>query len=215
MGPGERVPGEPERQAGAVNTISPNVCIHVLWSAWLLGWVLAAFGTARTVARQSLGSRLAHGVWLWIGAALLFFVDTSRSGPPLDISLLASRPWIAWTGVAMVVMGLGHAAWARVHLGRMWSGTVTLKEEHALVRSGPYRLTRHPIYTGLLLALVGTVLVRNTLGAVIGFALTVVGVMLKIRQEERLMIGNFGDAYRQYQAEVPALIPGLRLGRSN
>jgi protein-S-isoprenylcysteine O-methyltransferase Ste14 len=188
---------------------SPDTWANVVWSAWLLIWVLAASFTARTVVRQPLASRVAHGLWLWVGAALLFFVDTRRSGRPLNIPLLPFHAWIAWTGVGMVAVGLGHAVWARVHLGKMWSGTVTLKEEHALVRSGPYALTRHPIYTGLILALIGTVLVRDTLGALVGFALCVIGVILKIRQEERLMIGHFGDAYRVYQAEVPAVVPGF------
>ncbi|HEV8125474.1 MAG TPA: isoprenylcysteine carboxylmethyltransferase family protein [Gemmatimonadales bacterium] len=190
--------------------ISPNICTNILWAAWLLIWVLAASFTARTVIRQPLASRLAHGLWLWVGAALLFFVDTRRSGRPLNIPLLPPHSWMAWTGVGLVLAGLGHTVWARIHLGRMWSGTVTLKEEHALVRSGPYALTRHPIYTGLILALVGTVLVRDTLGALAGFALCLVGVILKIRQEERLLLGHFGDAYRGYQAEVPAVVPGLR-----
>lgn len=190
--------------------ISPNPCVNVLWAAWLLTWVAAAFGTAKTVVRQSPAAWLAHGVWIWVGAALLFFLDTRRSGRPFNIFLLPAHAWIAWTGVGLVVAGLGYTVWARVHLGRMWSGTVTLKAEHALVRSGPYAVTRHPIYTGLILALVGTALVRDTLGALAGFAFCLVGVILKIRQEEQLLIGHFGDAYRAYMAEVPALVPGHR-----
>jgi protein-S-isoprenylcysteine O-methyltransferase Ste14 len=94
-----------------------------------------------------------------------------------------------------------------MHLGRLWSGSVTLKEEHVIVRTGPYGLTRHPIYTGLLLALIGTVLVRGTLGAVLGFFLIAIGIWVKVRQEEQLLISHFGDAYRAYRTAVPALVP--------
>lgn len=115
----------------------------------------------------------------------------------------------------IVACGLGFAAWARIHLGRFWSSTVTLKAEHALIRSGPYALVRHPIYTGLLLALAGTVLVRGTLAALLGFALLVLGVALKIRQEEQLLLAHFGTAYRDYQALVPALVPRFGSGAAS
>ena len=81
---------------------------------------------------------------------------------------LIRETWISWVGVALAATGLGFAGWARIHLGRLWSGRVTLKEDHTIVRTGPYGLVRHPIYTGLLLALVGTVLAQVTVAAIAG-----------------------------------------------
>ncbi len=188
--------------------MSPTTYVSALWLVWLAGWLLAAGWTGKTVARQSPASQLAHSVLIWLGAAVLFFhlpvgEIFQRQFPPISA-------WIGWGGVFLVAGGLAFASWARFYLGRLWSGSVTLKAEHAIIRAGPYALTRHPIYTGLLLALIGTALVRATLASLLGFFLLALGVMLKIRQEERLLIGHFGDAYRAYQAEVPAVIPRSR-----
>jgi protein-S-isoprenylcysteine O-methyltransferase Ste14 len=177
--------------------ISPTSCVAALWVVWLLAWGLAARSTAKTVRQESVASRLAYSVFIWGGAGLLF------ARRPLS----PARPWIAWGGVAIVALGLCFTAWARLHLGRFWSATVTLKHEHALIRTGPYGLTRHPIYTGLLLALIGTAVVRDTVAGLAAFVLLVVGFVLKIRQEEQLLIGHFGSSYRAYQAEVPMLVP--------
>lgn len=187
--------------------ISPSTCIEILWAAWLAGWFLAAGSTASTVKEQSPASRFGHSVFIWAGAAL--FLVRSGTSAMLNRALYADTDWISWLGVVLVAGGLAYAALARVHLGRLWSAGVTLKADHAIVRTGPYRLTRHPIYTGLLLALIGTVLTRDMIGPLAGLLFVTVGVTLKIRQEEELMLDTFGDAYRAYQREVPALIPGL------
>jgi protein-S-isoprenylcysteine O-methyltransferase Ste14 len=192
--------------------ISPTTCVSPLWVAWLLGWWIASWSTARTVARQSTASRLAHSVFIWAGAALLFLHP--RRFRLLVHPLLPRSVWIAWGGAVLVALGLGFSAWARTHLGRFWSGTVTLKADHVLICTGPYAWTRHPIYTGLLLALVGTAVVRDTLTGFAGLVPLAVGVMLKIRQEERFLSQQFGAAYRAYQAEVPAVIPRPRAGAS-
>lgn len=188
---------------------TPTTITSALWLAWLAGWMAAARSTARTLARQSSGSRLAHSAFFWAGAALLFFLHPGRLGALLS-PLLPPTGWVAWSGVALTLFGLGFTVWARMHLGRLWSGAVTVKVEHTLVRTGPYAWTRHPIYTGLLLALTGTTMVRGTLAALAGSALLVVGILLKIRQEERLLTRHFGAEYRSYRAEVPALVPRFR-----
>jgi protein-S-isoprenylcysteine O-methyltransferase Ste14 len=150
---------------------------------------------------------------VWIGAALLFF--NAVRGGMFSIALYPQTEIVAWVGVALVALGLSYAVWARLHLGRMWSAVVTVKAEHRIVRTGPYTITRHPIYTGLLLALVGTVLVRDTLGGLIGCAFMATGFVLKLRQEERMLIEHFGEDYRVYRKEVPALIPQPWLHRSD
>jgi len=114
-----------------------------------------------------------------------------------------------------VALGIGFAGWARRHLGRFWSSTIAIKAEHALIRTGPYALSRHPIYTGLLLAVIGIALVRGTLGGFAGLALVVLGGLLRMRQEEQLLLKHFGDAYRAYQVEVPAVFPGFRFSKNS
>src|SRR5947208_1039657 len=193
--------------------ISASRTVAALWLIWILAWIIAARWTAPTVARQATSSRLAHSALLAVGAALLFF-HPSRFGM-LPRSLLPETGWLPWIGVVVTVLGLGMAGWARAHLGRLWSGSVTIKSEHTIVRTGPYAFTRHPIYTGLLLAFVGTALVNGTVAGVIGLVLLALGIVLKIRQEEQLLVEHFGEAYRIYAAEVPALIPRLRRGTSD
>src|SRR5215467_12702020 len=92
------------------------------------------------------------------------------------VTWLLAAWWIARVGVALTAIGLGFTVWARVQLGRFWSGTVTLKEGHELVRTGPYAVTRHPIYTGLLLALIGSAMARGTLGGLLGLVLLTFGI---------------------------------------
>ncbi len=193
--------------------MSPGTVTATLWLVWLAGWWLGALKSARTVKRQSHGSQLRYSIFVWIGAALLFF--NAVRGRIFSAALYRPTGIVAWTGVVLVALGLSYAVWARLHLGRMWSARVTLKEEHQIIKTGPYTITRHPIYTGMLLALLGTVLVRDTLGAMIGCAFIATGFVLKLRQEERLLIEHFGDDYRVYRQEVPALIPHPRLRRSD
>lgn len=187
---------------------SPAAVVSDLWLIWVLGWLGASVWTAKTVARQSPASQLAYAIFIWIGAALLFFHLTLVA--PFQVDFLPNWRWIAWAGVGLVFLGLGFSGWARFYLGRLWSGAVTLKAEHVIVRSGPYAVTRHPIYTGLLLALIGTALVRGTIASLLGVASIAIGIVIKIRQEEGLLIEHFGEGYRAYQSEVPALVPRPR-----
>ena len=117
---------------------------------------------------------------------------------------------VYWLGLLMVVAGLAFAVWARMHLGRNWSGTVTVKENHELIRSGPYAIVRHPIYTGLLLAILGTAIVLGEWRGLLAFCFFTITFLLKLRREERFMEESFPDTYPSYRAQVPALIPLLR-----
>ena len=101
------------------------------------------------------------------------------------------------------------ALWARATLGTNWSGTVTFKQDHDLITSGPYAFVRHPIYTGMLLMLLGTAIIN---GHAIGFgvlAFVTLSLWLKAREEEKMMIKHFPDAYPAYKARVRALVPFL------
>jgi protein-S-isoprenylcysteine O-methyltransferase Ste14 len=110
-------------------------------------------------------------------------------------------------GVTLVFLGLAFAVWARRHIGSNWSGTVTVKEDHVLICTGPYAWVRHPIYTGLLAAILGTAVARGELRGVWALALCTAAFVSKLRIEERWMRQVFGEAYERYSARVPALIP--------
>jgi protein-S-isoprenylcysteine O-methyltransferase Ste14 len=184
-----------------------------LWWGWGLYWLLSALRNKATQRRESLASRLAHVLPLAVGAALLAW-------PARRWSALAWRLWppsfvAHWIGVALVIAGLAFAIWARVHLAGNWSGTVTIKQGHELIRSGPYAYVRHPIYTGLITALLGTTLASGTVPAAIGLAIIVASFVHKSRIEEGFMRETFPDEYQRYSAEVPALIPFTRPQRSS
>lgn len=177
--------------------------LSLLWLAWIVSWFLASRWTATTVAQQSARSRILQSLPIWIGAFLLF-----RPAPGMLATPLFRPPsWTGWFAFAMAALGFALTWWARIHLGRFWSAAVTLKANHALIRSGPYALTRHPIYTGILVALLATLLDRDSLGALLGFALILLGLVLKLRQEEQVLTGRFGAAYDTYKRDVSALIP--------
>ncbi len=112
-----------------------------------------------------------------------------------------------WLGVATLSIGLSFSIWARRHLGTNWSGTVTVKVDHELIRTGPYRLVRHPIYTGILVGFLGTAISLSEWRGLAAVALVIIAFSLKIRLEEQWMTETFGDAYRRYCAEVKSLIP--------
>ena len=177
----------------------------LVWGAWGLFWLAMARWSAPSAERQPPTMRLAHLSFVLVGGAL-FFV-TPSPGSRLARELLGIGLGTAVTGLALTIIGLGLASWARLILGRMWSGGVTLKERHVIVDRGPYALARHPIYTGILLALLGSALARDTVAAYLGFGITALGLVLKFRQEEHLLLGHFGAAYEEYRGRVKGLIP--------
>jgi protein-S-isoprenylcysteine O-methyltransferase Ste14 len=116
---------------------------------------------------------------------------------------------VFWIGALLTAVGLGFSAWARVHIGRNWSATVTVKQQHELIRSGPYAIVRHPIYSGILLAFIGSALARGQWRGVLALAIVIVALWRKMRLEERWMSETFGDEYQRYRARTAALIPFL------
>jgi protein-S-isoprenylcysteine O-methyltransferase Ste14 len=127
--------------------------------------------------------------------------------PVLGERFLPMAAWPFWVGAAVTAAGLLFAVWARRHIGRNWSGIVTLKKDHELVTSGPYALVRHPIYTGLVLAFAGSAVARAEWRGVLAVVIVLWALWRKLRVEERWMREQFGDAYEAYRRRVSALIP--------
>lgn len=183
------------------------IIIGALWAVWLIFWMVAALRAKPTRERENAWSRLSYHAPLVLGAVALGVPNFL--GEPLEGVFVSQSPIWLWIGIALVVIGLGFAAAARLWLGGNWSGTVTIKQGHELIRSGPYALVRHPIYTGMLLALIGSALGVGKWRALIGLALIILSFLRKVKIEERYMAAQFGEAYVRYRAEVPALIPFL------
>ena len=185
-----------------------SLVIPLLWLAWVIYWLALARGNKDNSRKEPIASRLGHIVPLAIGGYLLF----SDAVPNwLLRSPIFPGNWVTDSiGLACVVVGLGFTVWAREHLGRNWSGTVTVKVGHELVRTGPYGLVRHPIYTGLLLAFIGSAVARDEWRAVVALVIIFGALWRKFRLEEKWMSEQFGADYDNYRQEVPALIPQYR-----
>ena len=179
------------------------------WLAWLLYWAWSARGVKPAARVESARSR-----FFWYGLPIIVALVLLRplemfSGTVLDGSFVPSLLWVVWLGLLMTIAGLLFACWARVVLGRNWSGVVQLKQGHELIEAGPYRYVRHPIYSGLLLALLGTALMIGEWRALLAVAIVAVSLWRKLRLEERWLGEYFGDAYADYMRRVKALVPGI------
>lgn len=179
-----------------------------MWIACVVYWVIAARSAKVTVRTEGVGSRALHLVPLALAG---WFLGASRVPIAfLNLAVLPRSVGLVAAGVALTAAGLAFCVWARAHLAGNWSGTVTVKQAHSLVRDGPYRYVRHPIYTGLLLALVGSALVRDEWRGVLAVAIAFAALWRKLRLEEQWMTETFGEDYQRYRREVPALVPFTR-----
>lgn len=181
-----------------------NSVVGAGWLLFFAYWWISAIGVKRNVRRRSWRAEV--GIRVVAVAVILLVVRTPslraflRPRPvPEDLPLQAA-------GLAICFAGFALAVWARRHLGRNWGMPMTLKEGHDLVTSGPYRYVRHPIYTGMLLALLGSAMVSGRLWLLV-FLFTGIYCVYSARTEERLMLGQFPEQYEQYRKRSKALIP--------
>jgi len=184
-----------------------RLVLGVPWGVFGLVWIVSAAFAERAVHREPLAARAAYGSLLVLGVALLFSSVGSAALPPLALQLVPDAFAVKVAGAALTCLGVAIAVWARATLGRMWSGRITLKEGHHLVQTGPYRVTRHPIYTGLVCAFFGSMVTMGTLRAVLGFALATAAFLRKLFVEERLMAAQFGEEHRAWAQKTKLLIP--------
>jgi protein-S-isoprenylcysteine O-methyltransferase Ste14 len=182
------------------------IIVGLLWLAWLLYWLVSARDAKANRWREPRISELRHRLPVWIA---VFLLAAPRLLPPgLDRRFLPDSDAVSLVGIVLVIAGLGFAIWARVHLGRNWSGSVTVKQDHALITTGPYRHVRHPIYTGLLLAFVGTALAIGEWRGLLALVLVFAALTIKSRTEEERMRETFAD-YDTYRKRTAALVPLL------
>jgi protein-S-isoprenylcysteine O-methyltransferase Ste14 len=181
--------------------------IYIIWIVFFLCWWAWGVTAKRAKRRQSIASRVSESMLLIPGFWLLF-------SPILPVEILRWRilpdsvaaPYVA---IALTLAGFGLAIWARLHLGGNWSATVTVKRNHTLVRTGPYAVVRHPIYSGVSVSALGLALLNGDVRSVVAICFVVLGWRMKFRLEEKFMEEEFGDEYREYKRHVKALIPSV------
>ena len=178
------------------------------WCVLVVVWIIAYVARVRTPglshARSHLTLQVPAACLLVTSFALLLNAHSYN----LRMQVTPPDGPFGLLGDVLVLAGLGFAIWARVVLGQNWSGLVMMvRDGHQLVQDGPYAIVRHPIYTGLLAAILGTALTLGTLASWIAVVSGLAGILLRVDVEERLMASEFGDAHAAYRARTRKLIP--------
>jgi protein-S-isoprenylcysteine O-methyltransferase Ste14 len=173
------------------------------WGVVIAFWVVSAFSVKRTRAQQSLPHRL---FYLGLTALAAFLLNGTARIFNWNRAVLPHAVVTGILGDFLVLIGLFVAIWARVTLGGNWSARVTLKENHELIERGPYRLIRHPIYSGLLLMLLGTAVLVRQVGGFVVLVFCLCGFWVKLRQEETLLT-KYLPGYSEYMRRTKALVP--------
>jgi protein-S-isoprenylcysteine O-methyltransferase Ste14 len=190
---------------GISDVIDPGEAFKVIWIGWVVSWVAASWWSGRTERRAATCETWIYRIVIFAGAILI---------APWTSRALVERPtwqlgyYGAFALVVVMLMGLGLTWWARIILGRLWSSAITRKEKHRLVDTGPYAFVRHPIYTGLIIALLATAVIEATPVALLGALMIALGLWVKARAEEHFLLSELGpEAYAHYRRRVPMLIP--------
>jgi len=189
--------------------VRADVLFPLFWIAWAVSWVIAAAWSSPAVHRPPGSEIWPYRVMLTLGIVMITGQTSQFLGVP---KLWAFGRDTSSLLAFLMLPGFAFAWWARVHLGRLWSGSVTRKEGHRIIDSGPYAVVRHPIYTGLIWATLVSAVAVGTIVSLLGIGAVVLGFWLKARLEERFLVQELGPlAYDAYCRSVPMLLP-LRFG---
>lgn len=180
---------------------------RLAWIVFLVYWFISAQKLKSVKQREPWTERLIQIVFM-VAAYTLMFNDRLGYGW-LATRFVSVSPTIGIIGVTITFLGIAFAIWARWHLGENWSATVTLKQGHELIRTGPYRRIRHPIYTGMLLAFAGTALALGEYRALLSVCIVIVAFYAKAKKEERYLTHEFGDKFREHVRHTGMFFPKL------
>jgi protein-S-isoprenylcysteine O-methyltransferase Ste14 len=192
---------------GTMNLSDPMQWIAFCWMLFGLYWLISALKRKATKKRETYLERLRYTLPLLVGFWFLFRRETHYGW--LGTRFVPEEPLYAWMGVALTAAGVGIAIWARWHLGSNWSGVVTLKEGHELIRTGPYRAIRHPIYTGMLLAILGSAVSVGEIRGLLALVIAWLSFYVKARREESFLKEEFGAAFAEHERNTGMFLPKL------
>jgi protein-S-isoprenylcysteine O-methyltransferase Ste14 len=174
------------------------------WLLFLIYWIINASRVKAVAEAQGWEASLKYKLPTILGAVLLW---RPVNLGPLQMVITPRDDMTAIAGAILCIAGLGIAIWARRTLAGNWSSNVTFKQGHELIKTGPYRFARHPIYTGLLLMAFGTALANGRISSWLGLLLFFNGFWIKLKMEEAVMLQHFPDQYPAYRKEVKAIVP--------
>lgn len=178
--------------------------IEAIWISVGVFWAISAIGLKPTARRQKLSDRVSSLIPVILAAFLLF--GAWRRFDLLNRTVLPENAAFEWAGLVVTAAGAALAIYARARLGTYWSGTPAIKEGHKLICTGPYAIVRHPIYSGLLLSVVGTAIAFGEVRHFLAIFLTWTAWTGKISEEERLLTEELGDEYAAYRLQVKSSI---------
>jgi|SRR5579859_64361 len=178
-----------------------------IWFAWCIVWLLMAVWSKPSKRREFLWQRLEHAIPMVFGFLFIYNHNFARGW--LATRVVSQNSVVAVIGLLLTAGGLVFAIWARIALGANWSGTVTIKSGHNLIRRGPYRSIRHPIYTGLLGSMIGTVMLEGEVRAFLGFAFVLLALYRKAKREERFLSEEFGEGFAEHAKHTGMFLPRL------
>jgi protein-S-isoprenylcysteine O-methyltransferase Ste14 len=185
---------------------SPSRLIDGAWLLFSALWLIAAFGSKPALRAEGAWERLSHILFMAAGFVLLY--DSAPSCLNwLNRSFVPDRRSIDWLGAWLALVGVLFAIWARMTIGKEWSGEVQIKQGHQLIRSGPYAHIRHPIYTGLLIAVSGTALAAGEYRALLGVMVICIGFARKAKKEESFLAARFGPAFDEHRRQTGFFLP--------
>jgi len=179
--------------------------INALWILFGVYWLVSAFKRKKTKQRENWGQRLRYVLPLVVASYLLSRPEAHYGW--LGARFVPASDAAGWVGVVLTAAGVAIAFWARWHLGANWSGVVTLKEGHELIRTGPYRTIRHPIYTGILLALLGTAVAVGEVRGLLALAIAWLSFYIKARREESFLTQEFGPGFAEHRRHTGMFLP--------
>src|SRR6516162_10955903 len=186
----------------------PTKLLTIIWLAWVISWIVASFWSGRTKAHVPISEAWVYWLPIVLGSIMLLPVTERELGARQLYHPGESGTYLA---AAVVVIGISFTWWGRIHLGRFWSNAITHKEDHRIIDTGPYGMVRHPIYTGLIIAILATGLAVGTWTALVGALCICFGEWQKARMEEGFLSAELGaEAYRNYSRRVPMIVPFLR-----
>jgi protein-S-isoprenylcysteine O-methyltransferase Ste14 len=188
--------------------MSSHQAFHVeeqAWMIWVVWWLAMAFFSKSVKRRESPMQRIEHLAPAILGFTLIFREEFG--GAWLARPLLVANSLLLAICVIVTILGLLFAAWARLSLGGNWSGMITIKKNHQLIRRGPYRWIRHPIYTGMLAALLAAAVTQGLLSGLIGFAFVFLALYRKARREESFLAQEFGEGFSEHRQHTGMFLP--------
>lgn len=185
--------------------LTPHHIVRDLWIVFAVYWLAGSLTVNKMRKREPVLQRLSYVLIVLVGLFLLFGAG-ARFGF-LNRTFVEPQSWIGALAVSLTALGIGFAIWARHHIGRYWSGSVSLREGHQLIRTGPYSHIRHPIYAGILVAVAGTLLLGRRYIDLAAFAVVLLGLTVKAKREEALLAGEFGAAFEEHRRHTGFFLP--------